>query len=97
MDDKTYRLSLAGVVDVALQPIKSFKDILIRLDENGLAVDPVFVGVVLESLLEASERQLNTMQPILNAEFGRVLFQHATTAHPAAKTGEIVGLEVDHA
>ena len=94
MDAETYRLSLAGVVDAALQPIKSFKELLIRLDENGLTVDPVGVGVVLETLLEASERRLDTMQPILDAKFGRVLFQHATTAHPTATTNEIVGVEV---
>ena len=97
MDDKTYCLSVAGVADFALRPIKSFKEVLLGLDENGLAVDPICVGVVLESLLKEAERKLNEMQPPLEAKCGRVFFQCATTAHPDAETDAIVGLAVDHA
>jgi hypothetical protein len=96
MDKKTYCLSVAGVTDAALLPISSFKELLINLDEKGLTVDPIGVGVVLESLLETAERKINEMQSPLNAQFGRVFFQIATTAYPDAEPGAIVGLEVVH-
>lgn len=94
MDNKTYCLSVAGVADVALLPVRSFKEILINLDEKGLTVDPIGVGVVLEALLETAERKINEMQTPLEERFGRVFFQVATTAYPDAETGSIVGVEV---
>ena len=95
MDDKTYAMRLIGVVDEALQPISAFKEILIEMGEPGMTVNPNHVAVVLETLLEASERKLNAMEAALDAEVGRVIFQHATVHHPTAECGSIVSVVVE--
>uniref|UniRef100_I2PZZ0 Uncharacterized protein n=1 Tax=Desulfovibrio sp. U5L TaxID=596152 RepID=I2PZZ0_9BACT len=95
MDDKTYSLRLPCVVEAALRPIRVFKEILIGMDEPGMTVNPDHVAVVLETLLEVSKRKLNAMEAALDAEVGRVLFQHATIHHPTAECGTIVGVEVE--
>jgi hypothetical protein len=95
MDDKTYSARLPVVVEDALMPLNSFKELLIDLDEPGLTVKPVHVAVVLETLIEASQRKLKAMEGALDAGIGRVSFQRATVRHPTAKTGEIVGIEVE--
>uniref|UniRef100_I2PZD3 Uncharacterized protein n=1 Tax=Desulfovibrio sp. U5L TaxID=596152 RepID=I2PZD3_9BACT len=95
MDDKTYYLRLPCVVEAALRPIRAFKEILIGMDEPGMTVDPDHVAVILETLLEVSKRKLNAMEAALDAEVGRVLFQHATMHHPTAERGAIVGVVVE--
>ncbi|WP_029460994.1 hypothetical protein [Solidesulfovibrio alcoholivorans] len=95
MDNMTYSMSLIGVVEVALRPIRAFKEILIEMDELGMTVNPNHVAVVLETLLEVSEQKLNSMEAALTAEVGRVCFQHATVHHPTAECGAIVGVVVE--
>ena len=51
--------------------------------------------MILETLLEVSKRKLNAMEAALDAEVGRVLFQHATIHHPTAECGTIVGVGVE--
>lgn len=93
MDDKTYPANVAMVVDDALRPIASLKEILFRTEALE-TVNPSDFACVVESLLTDARRKLIAMQAPLEAEVGRVFFLHATVTNPDAETGEIVGVEV---
>jgi len=96
MDHKTYPANVTLVVDDALQPLISLKEILCGMDGHEVA-DPSHYAYVIASLVADAHRKLVAMQAPLEAEFGRVFFLRATASNPNAETDAIVGVEVEPA
>lgn len=96
MDHKTYPANVTLVVDDALQPLISLKEIRYGLEGHEVA-DPSHYACVIASLVADAHRKLVAMQAPLEAEFGRIFFLRATASNPNAETDEIVGVEVEPA
>ena len=93
---KTYSANLASIVETALAPLTSFKEILYCMEAQE-AISPADYAAVVESLLNDARRTLVAMRDPLEAQVGRIFFLRATATNPGAETGEIVGVEIEEA
>lgn len=94
MERTTYSANVTMVVDDALRPITSLKEILFGAEALE-AVNLSDFACIVESLLTDARRKLIAMQAPLEAEVGKISFLRATATNPNAETGEIVGVEVE--